>query len=69
MITNKTMKVLIEDFKEEILDAIADEELNLWHGSTLDEAGWNKALERVREIIKFELMQEGDSNATIRIHL
>ena len=54
-IKNKTQAMVIEDLKNDILEKLSGEEFSLWHGSTGAEAGWNKALERAREIIRFEV--------------
>lgn len=54
-IKNKTQAMVIEDLKNEILEKLSGEEFSLWHGSTGAEAGWNKALERAREIVRFEV--------------
>lgn len=55
-IKNKTLEMHLEDLKNEILEKLSGEEFGLWHGSTGAEAGWNKALERAREIIRFEVL-------------
>lgn len=52
---NKTLKVELEDLKNLIIDKINNEELKLWHGSEREDAGWNNALERIVEIIRYEV--------------
>lgn len=54
-IQNKTLEMHIQDLKNDIIEKLSQEEIGLWHGSPIEDAGWNNALERAREIIRFEV--------------
>lgn len=48
----KTLAIELEDLKKKIIDAIYEEELNLWHGSALIDEGWNAGIRRAVEVVK-----------------
>lgn len=52
---NKTLAIELEDLKNLIIEKLNEEEIGLWHGSSIADAGWNRALDRVREIVRFEV--------------
>lgn len=52
---NKTQAMVVEDLKLDILAKLNDEEIGLWHGAGMEDVGWNKALERVAAIVRFEV--------------
>ena len=52
---NKTIAIELEDYKNRILEAVANEETKLWHGSSQADEGFNNAVERIYELIKYEV--------------
>ena len=48
---NKTLAIELEDLKKKIVDALWDEELSLWHGSSSTDEGWNAAIRRAVEVV------------------
>ena len=49
---NKTLSIELEDIKKQIIDALYDEEIALWHGSDPYEGGFNIALRRAIEVVR-----------------
>lgn len=48
---NKTLAIELEDFKARLISALYDEELALWHGSSMADGGWNNAIFRAVEVV------------------